>query len=70
MTVTPKIVADLMSAEPATLEENDELELADFDRKALIYDIEKLKRPVSALQGRIDYVKKINDRWRTSSSTS
>ena len=27
--MTPKIVADLMSPEPATLEENDELELAD-----------------------------------------
>ena len=49
---------------------SDELELADNDRESLIYDIEKLKRPVSALQRRIDYVKKINDRWRTSSSTS
>ncbi len=49
---------------------SDELELADYTRGALVYDLEKLKRPVSALQGRIDYVKKINDRWRTSSSTS
>ncbi|MCA8981777.1 MAG: NADH-quinone oxidoreductase subunit I [Planctomycetes bacterium] len=48
---------------------SNELELADFSRAALVYDIEKLKRPVSALQDRIDYVKKINDRWQTSSST-
>jgi NADH-quinone oxidoreductase subunit I len=48
---------------------SDELELADYSRAALIYDIEKLKRPRSVLQKRIDYVKKINDRWRTSSST-
>ena len=49
---------------------SDELELADFSRAALVYDIDKLKRPKSALQKRIDYVYRINDRWRTSSSTS
>ena len=49
---------------------SDELELADYTRGALIYDIEKLKRPKSALQKRIDYVYRINDRWRNSSSTS
>ena len=49
---------------------SDEMELADETRAALVYDIEKLKRPVSALQRRIDYVEKINDRWRPSSSTS
>jgi NADH-quinone oxidoreductase subunit I len=49
---------------------SDELELADFDRKALIYDIEKLKRPKAALQKRIDYVYKLSDRWRKPSSTS
>jgi NADH-quinone oxidoreductase subunit I len=49
---------------------SDELELADFTRAALVYDIEKLKRPRSALQKRIDYVYRINDRWRSSSSTS
>ncbi len=49
---------------------SDELELADYTREALVYDIEKLKRPVSALQRRIDYVYKLNDRWRNSSSTS
>jgi len=49
---------------------SDELELADFSRAALKYDIEKLKRPRAALQKRIDYVYKINDRWRSSSSTS
>ena len=49
---------------------SDELELADFSREALVYDIEKLKRPVSALQHRLDYVYKINDRWNSSSSTS
>lgn len=48
---------------------SNELELADFSRAALVYNIDKLKRPVSALQDRIDYIKKINDRWQTSSST-
>jgi NADH-quinone oxidoreductase subunit I len=46
-----------------------ELELADYTRQSLVYDIEKLKRPKSALQERIDYVNHINERWRTSSST-
>jgi len=49
---------------------SDELELADYDRRALVYDIEQLKRPKAALQKRIDYVYRINDRWRSSSSTS
>lgn len=49
---------------------SDELELADYTRKGLIYDIEKLKRPKAALQKRIDYVYRIGDRWRKSSSTS
>lgn len=48
---------------------SDELELADYSRDALIYDIDKLKRPKAALQDRIDYVKRINDRWQTPSST-
>jgi NADH-quinone oxidoreductase subunit I len=48
---------------------SDELELADYSRSSLVYDIQKLKRPRSALAGRIDYVNKINERWRTSSST-
>ncbi|HKX46653.1 MAG TPA: NADH-quinone oxidoreductase subunit I [Planctomycetota bacterium] len=48
---------------------SDELELAAFDRKALVYDIDKLKRPRAALQKRIDYVYRINDRWRKPSST-
>ena len=48
---------------------SDELELADYSRAALIYDIDKLKRPRAALQDRIDYVNRINDRWRTRSST-
>jgi len=48
---------------------SDELELAADNRAELIYGIDRLKRPVSALQERIDYVKKINDRWRTFSST-
>ena len=46
-----------------------ELELADYTRESLIYDIDKLKRPRAALQDRIDYVNRINDRWRTRSST-
>jgi NADH-quinone oxidoreductase subunit I len=46
-----------------------ELELADYSREALVYDIDKLKRPASAMRERMDYVKKINDRWQTSSST-
>ena len=49
---------------------SDELELADYSREALIYDMQQLKRPKAALQARIDYVKSINDRWQTSSSTS
>jgi hypothetical protein len=49
---------------------SDELELADFSRAAHLSDIEKLKRPKSALQKRIDYVYRINDRWKSSSSTS
>ena len=48
---------------------SDELELADYSRAALIYDMEKLKRPASALKKRMDYVNHINDRWRTPSST-
>ncbi|TAJ03389.1 MAG: NADH-quinone oxidoreductase subunit I [Planctomycetota bacterium] len=48
---------------------SNELELADFSRQALVYDIEKLKRPRSALQKRIDYVYRLNDRWRKPSST-
>jgi len=42
---------------------SDELELADFSREALVYGIEKLKRPVSELRPRIDYVYKVNERW-------
>ncbi len=49
---------------------SNELELADTSRQALIYDIEKLKRPVSSLQDRLDYVYKLNNRWQNSSSTS
>jgi NADH-quinone oxidoreductase subunit I len=49
---------------------SDELELADFTRAAHVYDIERLSRPASELAKRMDYVKRINDRWRTSSSTS
>jgi NADH-quinone oxidoreductase subunit I len=49
---------------------SDELELADFSRAALVYDIEKLKRPRAALQARIDYFYGANDRWRKRSSTS
>ena len=49
---------------------SDELELADFSRAALIYDIEKLKRPRAALEQRIDYFYGANDRWRKRSSTS
>jgi len=48
---------------------SDELELADYTREALVYDIDKLKRPASRLRQRMDYVSRINDRWRTSSST-
>jgi len=49
---------------------SDEVELADFSRAALVYDIEKLKRPKAALQARIDYFYGANDRWRKRSSTS
>jgi hypothetical protein len=49
---------------------SDELELADYSRAALVYDLEKLKRPAAALRKRMAYVERINERWRTSSSTS
>jgi NADH-quinone oxidoreductase subunit I len=49
---------------------SDELELADSSRAALVYDIEKLKRPRAALARRIDYFYGANDRWRKRSSTS
>ncbi len=49
---------------------SNELELADFTRAGLVYGIDKLKRPKRVLQARIDYVYRLNDRWRTSSSTS
>ena len=48
---------------------SDELELADYSRQALVYDMHKLKRPRSAMAPRIQYVERINDRWKTSSST-
>jgi NADH-quinone oxidoreductase subunit I len=44
---------------------SNELELADYTRAGLVYDMEKLKRPKSALQKRIDYVYKLNNRWRS-----
>lgn len=47
-----------------------DLELADFSRAALVYDIDKLKRPKKELQGRIDYFYQVNNRWRKPSSTS
>jgi len=40
-----------------------ELELADYSRGALVYDMEKLKRSAAELKPRMDYVKRINDRW-------
>jgi NADH-quinone oxidoreductase subunit I len=48
---------------------SDELELADTTRKALVYDIPKLVRTRGQLARRIEYVKRINRRWRASSST-
>lgn len=42
---------------------SDELELAASSRQELVYDMEKLKRPASELRDRMDYVKRINDRW-------
>jgi len=49
---------------------SDELELADYTRQALVYDIDKLKRPRAALQKRIDYFYGTNDRWRKPATTS
>ena len=49
---------------------SEELELADYTRSALIYDLDQLKRPKATLQKRIDYVNSLNDRWQNSSSTS
>lgn len=48
---------------------SDELELADYSRKALVYDMQKLKRRRAAMSPRIQYVDRINDRWKTPSST-
>ncbi len=48
---------------------SNELELAGSSRAGLVYDIPLLKRTKSQLAKRIAYVKKINDRWRTHSST-
>lgn len=48
---------------------SDELELADPNRQGLIYDIPKLTRTATQLAGRIDYIERINERWRTHSST-
>jgi NADH-quinone oxidoreductase subunit I len=48
---------------------SDELELAAPTRRALVYGIDKLRRPRSALQSRIEYVYKLSNRWRKSSST-
>ena len=48
---------------------SDELELADYSRAALVYDMERLKRSRGKLSPRIQYVEQINDRWKTSSST-
>ena len=48
---------------------SDELELADYSRQALVYDLDKLKRPRRGLARRIQYVDHINDRWKPSSST-
>ena len=42
---------------------SDELELADYSRRALVYDMDKLKRPASDMRARMDYVKRINGRW-------
>ena len=42
---------------------SNELELANTTREGLVYDMEQLKRSTSTLQPRIDYVRKINDRW-------
>ncbi len=49
---------------------SDELELADFSREALVYGIDRLKRPKADLQKRIDYFYEVNNRWRKPSSTS
>ena len=38
-------------------------ELADYSRRALVYDMDKLKRPASDMRARMDYVKRINGRW-------
>ncbi len=48
---------------------SDELELADYSRRALIYGLDQLVRSRSQLSRRMDYVDHINDRWKTSSST-
>ena len=48
---------------------SDEWEVAELTRKAHVFDMERLKRPRRDLAKRMRYVERINDRWRTSSST-
>ena len=46
------------------------LELAGPTRQEFVLGIDQLKRPTSALQKRMDYIYKVNDRWQKPSSTS
>ncbi len=49
---------------------SDELELADHSRQDHLMGIDKLARPVPKLDPRIQYTRKIYDKWETPSSTS
>lgn len=42
---------------------SNELELAGTTRAGQVYDMEQLKRPASTLRPRIDYIRRINERW-------
>lgn len=48
---------------------SDELELANYTRGDHLLSMEQLARPVSKLDQRIQYTRKIYDKWETSSST-
>ena len=49
---------------------SDELELAGSTREEFVWGIDQLKRTTKALQKRMDYFYKVNDRWQKPSSTS
>ena len=48
---------------------SDELELADFSRAAHVYTLPRLLRPAKSAEPRLQYARRLYDRWRKPSST-